>query len=112
MTMGYSIMESSDDDQDPKEEFLVKYQDETKLEIQDMQLEGGLLQETTNRNLCKHTKDAQTFLVTPTDGMAYINGKATKMTLCIDNYQNPLIIDSGADYSIVAREYMDIHFPN
>ncbi|MBW0578150.1 hypothetical protein O181_117865, partial [Austropuccinia psidii MF-1] len=69
-------------------------------------------QDTANKNLCKHTQDAQTFLVTPTKGMAYIHGTATKMTVCIDNAQNPLIIDSGAHCSIVARNYLDNHFPN
>ncbi|MBW0568295.1 hypothetical protein O181_108010 [Austropuccinia psidii MF-1] len=34
------------------------------------------------------------------------------MTVCIDNSQNPLIIDSGKHCSIVARNYMDDHFPN
>ncbi|MBW0479196.1 hypothetical protein O181_018911 [Austropuccinia psidii MF-1] len=37
-SMGDSIREHSDDDQDPKEEFLVEYQEETQLEIQDIQL--------------------------------------------------------------------------
>ncbi|MBW0489578.1 hypothetical protein O181_029293 [Austropuccinia psidii MF-1] len=44
--------------------------------------------------------------------MAYIHGTATKMTVCIDNAQNPLIIDSGEHCSIVARNYLDHHFPN
>ncbi|MBW0491170.1 hypothetical protein O181_030885 [Austropuccinia psidii MF-1] len=69
-------------------------------------------QDTTNKNLCKNTQYSQTFLVTTTKGMAYIHGTATKMTVCIDNAQNPLIIDSGAQCSIVARIYLDRHFPN
>ncbi|MBW0469945.1 hypothetical protein O181_009660 [Austropuccinia psidii MF-1] len=69
-SMGDAIRENSDDYQDPKEEFLVEYQEETQLEIQDMQLETGLPQDTSNKNLCKHTQDAQTFLVTPNQGMA------------------------------------------
>ncbi|MBW0485388.1 hypothetical protein O181_025103 [Austropuccinia psidii MF-1] len=56
------------------------------------------------KNLFKHTRDSQTFLVTQTRGMAYLIGKATKMTVCIDNAQHPLIIDSGAHCSIVTRE--------
>ncbi|MBW0476990.1 hypothetical protein O181_016705 [Austropuccinia psidii MF-1] len=44
--------------------------------------------------------------------MAYIHGTATKITVCIDNVQYPLISDSGAHFSIVAREYLDNHFPN
>ncbi|MBW0538766.1 hypothetical protein O181_078481 [Austropuccinia psidii MF-1] len=68
--------------------------------------------DTANKNLCKHTQDAQKFLVTPTKGMAYINGTATKMTVCIDNAQHPLIVDSGAHCSIVARNYLDHHFTN
>ncbi|MBW0559269.1 hypothetical protein O181_098984 [Austropuccinia psidii MF-1] len=34
------------------------------------------------------------------------------MTVCIDNAQHPFIIDSGAHCSIVARRYLDNHFPN
>ncbi|MBW0519417.1 hypothetical protein O181_059132 [Austropuccinia psidii MF-1] len=111
-SMGDAIRDLSDDDQDPKEEFLVEYQEETPLEIQDIQLEAGMPQDTANKNLCKHTQDAQTFLVTPTYGMAYIHGTATKVTVCIENSQHPLIIDSGAHCSIVARKYLDNHFPN
>ncbi|MBW0585624.1 hypothetical protein O181_125339 [Austropuccinia psidii MF-1] len=111
-SMGDTIREPSDDYHDPREKFLVEYQEETPLEIQDIELEAGMPQDTANKNLCKHTQDAQTFLVPPTRGMAYINGTATKMTVCIENAQNPLIIDSGADCSIVDRNYLDNHFPN
>ncbi|MBW0571704.1 hypothetical protein O181_111419, partial [Austropuccinia psidii MF-1] len=79
-SMGDAIREQSDDEQDPREEFLVQYQGETPLEIQDIQLEAGMPQDTVSKNLCKHTQDAQTFLVTPTKGMAYIHGTGTKMT--------------------------------
>ncbi|MBW0586655.1 hypothetical protein O181_126370, partial [Austropuccinia psidii MF-1] len=79
-SMGNAIREQSDEEQDPREEFLVECQEETPLEIQDIQLEAGMPQDTANKNLCKHTQDAQTFLVTPTKGMAYIHGTATKMT--------------------------------
>ncbi|MBW0466611.1 hypothetical protein O181_006326 [Austropuccinia psidii MF-1] len=34
------------------------------------------------------------------------------MTVCIDNAQHPLIIDSGAHCYIVARNYLDNHFSN
>ncbi|MBW0517005.1 hypothetical protein O181_056720 [Austropuccinia psidii MF-1] len=44
--------------------------------------------------------------------MAYINGTATKITVCIDNAQHPLIIESGAHCSKVARTYLDNNFPN
>ncbi|MBW0576572.1 hypothetical protein O181_116287 [Austropuccinia psidii MF-1] len=44
--------------------------------------------------------------------MPYIHGTATKVTVCIDNAQHPLIIDSGAHCSIVSRKYLDNHFPN
>ncbi|MBW0499710.1 hypothetical protein O181_039425 [Austropuccinia psidii MF-1] len=111
-SMGDAIREASDDDQDPREEFLVEYQEETPLDIQDIQLEAGMPQDTANKRFCKHTQDAQTFLVTPTRGMAYIHGTATKMIVCIDNAQHPLIIDSGAHSFIVARNYLDNHFPN
>ncbi|MBW0571739.1 hypothetical protein O181_111454 [Austropuccinia psidii MF-1] len=79
-SMGDAIREQSDEEQNPREEFLVEYQEENPLEIQDIQLEAGIPQATANKNLCKHTQDAQTFLVTPTKGMAYIHGTATKMT--------------------------------
>ncbi|MBW0557223.1 hypothetical protein O181_096938, partial [Austropuccinia psidii MF-1] len=110
--MGDSIREESDEEQDPRDEFLVEYQEETLLEIQDIQLEAGMSQDTANKNLCKNTQDAQTFLVTPTKGLAYINGTATKMTVCIHNAQHPFIIDSGPHSSIVARNYLESHFPN
>ncbi|MBW0521478.1 hypothetical protein O181_061193 [Austropuccinia psidii MF-1] len=51
-------------------------------------------------------------LVTQTKGMAYIHGKATKMNVCVENAQHPLIIDSGTHCSIVAREYLDRDFQN
>ncbi|MBW0521115.1 hypothetical protein O181_060830 [Austropuccinia psidii MF-1] len=65
-SMGDAIREPPDDDQEPREEFLVEYQEETPLEIQDIQFEAGMPQDTSNKNLCKHTQDAQTILVTPT----------------------------------------------
>ncbi|MBW0504539.1 hypothetical protein O181_044254 [Austropuccinia psidii MF-1] len=68
--MGDATRKQSDDDQDPKEEFLVEYQKENPLEIQDIQLDADMPQDTANKNLCKHTQDAQTFLVKPTRGMA------------------------------------------
>ncbi|MBW0490934.1 hypothetical protein O181_030649 [Austropuccinia psidii MF-1] len=34
------------------------------------------------------------------------------MTICIDNSQHLLIIDSGAHCSIMARDFLDQHFPN
>ncbi|MBW0577174.1 hypothetical protein O181_116889 [Austropuccinia psidii MF-1] len=111
-SMGDAIREKSDDDQDPREEILVEYQQEPPLEIQNLQLEAGMPQDTTSKPLCKHTQDAQTFLVIPTKGMAYIDGTATKVTVCIYNAQHPLIIDIGAHCSIVARKYLDNHFPN
>ncbi|MBW0565066.1 hypothetical protein O181_104781 [Austropuccinia psidii MF-1] len=69
-------------------------------------------QDTANKNLCKHTQDVQAFLVTPTRGMTYIHGTATKMTACIDNSKHPLIIDSREHFSTVAINYLDSHFPN
>ncbi|MBW0498739.1 hypothetical protein O181_038454 [Austropuccinia psidii MF-1] len=111
-SMGDAIREQSDEEKYPREEFLVEYQEETQLEIQDIQLESGMPQDTANKNLCKHTQDAHTFLVTQTKGMAFIQGTATYMTVCIDNSQHPLIIDSGAHCSIVARDYLDHHSPN
>ncbi|MBW0463021.1 hypothetical protein O181_002736 [Austropuccinia psidii MF-1] len=92
---GYAINEPPNDDQDPKEEFLVENQEEKQLEIQDIQVEAGIPQDTANKNFCKHTQDAHTFLVTPAGGVEYIHGTDTKMTVCIDNAQHTLIIDSG-----------------
>ncbi|MBW0573345.1 hypothetical protein O181_113060 [Austropuccinia psidii MF-1] len=111
-SMRDATIEQSDEDQDPRGECVVEYQEEIPLEIQDIQLEAGMPQDTANKNLCKHTQDAQTFLVTPTKGMAYIHGTATNMTVFIHNSQHPLIIDSGAHCSIVARNYLDQHFLN
>ncbi|MBW0472453.1 hypothetical protein O181_012168 [Austropuccinia psidii MF-1] len=111
-SMGDAIIEPSDDDQDPRGKFLVEYQEETPLKIQDIQLDAGMPQDTANKTLCKHTQDGQTFLVTPTKGMAYIHATVTKLTVCIDNAQHPFIIDRGAHCSIVARNDLDNHFPN
>ncbi|MBW0469373.1 hypothetical protein O181_009088 [Austropuccinia psidii MF-1] len=111
-SMGDAIIEQSDEEQDPREEFLVECKEETPLKIQEMQLEEGMPQDTANKSLCKHTQDSQTFPVTPTKGMAYIHGTATKMTVFIYISQQPLIIDSGAHCSIEARNYLDNHFSN
>ncbi|MBW0567758.1 hypothetical protein O181_107473 [Austropuccinia psidii MF-1] len=88
--MANAIREHYDDDQDPKGEFLVEYQEETQLETWDIQLEAGMPQDTTNKNLCTNTQDSQTFLVTPSTGMENIHWKATKMT----------------------GKYLDNHYPN
>ncbi|MBW0470737.1 hypothetical protein O181_010452 [Austropuccinia psidii MF-1] len=110
--MGDAIREKSDEDKDPREEPLLQYQEQTQLEIQDIQLEAGMPQDTADQNLCKHTQNEPKLLVTPAKQMGYINWAATKMTVCIYNAQNSLIIESGAQCSIVAIEYMDSHFPN
>ncbi|MBW0483521.1 hypothetical protein O181_023236 [Austropuccinia psidii MF-1] len=34
------------------------------------------------------------------------------MTVCIENSQHPFIIESGSHFSIVAKDYMDNHFPD
>ncbi|MBW0497786.1 hypothetical protein O181_037501 [Austropuccinia psidii MF-1] len=44
--------------------------------------------------------------------MEYIHGMPTKINVCIENAQHPMIIDSCAHCSIVVREYLDNHFPN
>ncbi|MBW0520877.1 hypothetical protein O181_060592 [Austropuccinia psidii MF-1] len=111
-SMGDAIREQSDDERDPREGFLVEYREEPPLEIQDIQLEAGMPQDKANTILWKHTQRAQKFLVTPTKGMAYIHETATKMNFCIYNGQHPLIIGSGAHFSIVGRNYLDNHFPN
>ncbi|MBW0462219.1 hypothetical protein O181_001934 [Austropuccinia psidii MF-1] len=53
--MGDAIKEKSDEDQDQRKEFLVEYQEETPLEIQDIQLEEGIPQYTANKT-CVNTK--------------------------------------------------------
>ncbi|MBW0495771.1 hypothetical protein O181_035486 [Austropuccinia psidii MF-1] len=49
--MGDAIREHSDYDQDPIEEFLVEYQEETQIESQDIQLEAGMPQDTAKKKL-------------------------------------------------------------
>ncbi|MBW0505169.1 hypothetical protein O181_044884 [Austropuccinia psidii MF-1] len=107
-----AIREQSDEDKDPREEFLVEYQEETQLEIEEIQLEAVIPQDTANKNLFKHTQDCQTFLFTPTKGMAYINGTATNMTVFIENSDHPFFIYSGLHFSIVPKDYLDNNFPN
>ncbi|MBW0488132.1 hypothetical protein O181_027847 [Austropuccinia psidii MF-1] len=91
---------------------MTKTQEETQIEIQDIQLEAGVPQDTANKSLCEHTQDAQTFLITQAKIMAYVHGTATKMTISIDNYQHPFMINSGAHFSIIARNCLEHHFPN
>ncbi|MBW0539218.1 hypothetical protein O181_078933 [Austropuccinia psidii MF-1] len=83
--MGDAIREQYDEGQDPREGFLVEYQEETQQEIQEIQLEAGMTQDTLNKNLFKHTHDSQKFPATPTKGMAYIHGTVKKMAVCIEN---------------------------
>ncbi|MBW0494901.1 hypothetical protein O181_034616 [Austropuccinia psidii MF-1] len=52
-SMGDSIRKQSDDDQDPREEFLVDYQEETQIEIQEIQLEAGMPKDTANKSFSK-----------------------------------------------------------
>ncbi|MBW0480348.1 hypothetical protein O181_020063 [Austropuccinia psidii MF-1] len=44
--------------------------------------------------------------------MEYIHGQPQEINVFIDNAQHPIIIDSGAYCSIVARKYLNHHFPN
>ncbi|MBW0536786.1 hypothetical protein O181_076501 [Austropuccinia psidii MF-1] len=55
-SMGDAIREKSYDDQDPREGFLVEYQEENRIEIQDIQLQAGMPQDTANRNLANTQK--------------------------------------------------------
>ncbi|MBW0568279.1 hypothetical protein O181_107994 [Austropuccinia psidii MF-1] len=97
-SMEGAIRKQSDENQDQREEILVEYQEETPPEIQEIQSEEAMPQDTANKKLCKHTKYAQTSLVTPAKGMAYIHETATNMNVCIDNSQHPLIIYSRAHF--------------
>ncbi|MBW0579046.1 hypothetical protein O181_118761 [Austropuccinia psidii MF-1] len=54
-SMGGAIREKSDEEQDPREEFLVEYQGKTPPGIQKIQLEAGIPQDTSNKQLCKHS---------------------------------------------------------
>ncbi|MBW0578221.1 hypothetical protein O181_117936 [Austropuccinia psidii MF-1] len=63
-SIGDAIREQSDEEKDTRDELIVEAQEETPLKIQEIQLEAGIPQDTSNENLCKHTQDAQTFLVT------------------------------------------------
>ncbi|MBW0477016.1 hypothetical protein O181_016731 [Austropuccinia psidii MF-1] len=110
--MGDFIREQSYECQDPREELLVEYQEETQLETWYIKLGSGMAQDTSNKIFCKHTQDAQKFLVKPTKAMPYIHGKASNITVCIENAQHPLNIDSGSHCSIVVRIYLDHQFPN
>ncbi|MBW0506457.1 hypothetical protein O181_046172 [Austropuccinia psidii MF-1] len=105
-----SIRENSYYDQDTIEETLVDYQEEKQWEIQDIQLEAFLPWDTTNKNLQKHTQDSQNFLVTPHGGMAYIHGTTTNITICVDDSQYPLIIDTGSHFSIIAKRNYTLIF--
>ncbi|MBW0568697.1 hypothetical protein O181_108412 [Austropuccinia psidii MF-1] len=62
-SMGDATREQLDEEQDPREEFLVEYKEETPLEIQDIQLEAGMPQDTSNEYFCKHTGGAHCCIV-------------------------------------------------
>ncbi|MBW0575793.1 hypothetical protein O181_115508 [Austropuccinia psidii MF-1] len=47
--MGDAIRGKSDEEEDPREEFLVEYQEETPLQMQDIQLEAGMPQDTAKK---------------------------------------------------------------
>ncbi|MBW0489695.1 hypothetical protein O181_029410 [Austropuccinia psidii MF-1] len=99
--MDDAIREQSDDDQDPREEFLVEYQEEAPLEIQDIQFEEGMPQDTFKKTCANtHNMHKNSWLHQPKEWHTYI--EQTQRTVCIDNAQHPLIIDSGAHCSIVA----------
>ncbi|MBW0499218.1 hypothetical protein O181_038933 [Austropuccinia psidii MF-1] len=105
-SMGDAIREQSDEEQDPREELLVEYHEETPLEIQDRQEEAVMPQDTEAKKLCKNTQDAQTFLLTSTKVVAYIHGTATKMTVLhrqcstpIDHLQWSTLLNSGQKLS-------------
>ncbi|MBW0516378.1 hypothetical protein O181_056093 [Austropuccinia psidii MF-1] len=53
-SMGDAIREQSDEDQEPREKYSVEYQEETPLEIQDIQLEAGMPQDTAKKT-CVNT---------------------------------------------------------
>ncbi|MBW0532715.1 hypothetical protein O181_072430 [Austropuccinia psidii MF-1] len=107
-SMGDAIREQYDEEQDPRKEFLVEYQKETPLEIQDIKLEAGMPQNTSKKNLCKHTQAAQTFLVTQTKGMEYIHGTATKLTKLsgqpLPRLGNPSLAHQGKELQECIRE--------
>ncbi|MBW0591857.1 hypothetical protein O181_131572 [Austropuccinia psidii MF-1] len=69
-SMGDAMRDQSDEEKDPREEFIVEYQGEPPLEIQYIKSKAAMPHDTANKNLWKNTQDAQTFLVTPTKGMA------------------------------------------
>ncbi|MBW0551069.1 hypothetical protein O181_090784, partial [Austropuccinia psidii MF-1] len=52
---GDSVREKYDEEQDPREESLVEYQEKTPLEIQEIQLEAGMPQNTARKTCAKNT---------------------------------------------------------
>ncbi|MBW0514756.1 hypothetical protein O181_054471 [Austropuccinia psidii MF-1] len=111
-SMGDATREHSDDEQDPKRGIFSGVPRGNKTSYSGYTVGSRNYTRHCKESLCKHTQDVQTFLVTSTKLMSYTHATATKMTICIDNAQNPLIIDIGANCSIVEKEYLDNHFPN
>ncbi|MBW0466768.1 hypothetical protein O181_006483 [Austropuccinia psidii MF-1] len=94
--MGDSIREPSDDDQDPREEFLVEYQEEILREIKDIQLESGCHRTLPTKPCANiHKMHKHSWLHQPKGWHIYM--------------KQP---QSGEHCSIVARNYLDNHFPN
>ncbi|MBW0520305.1 hypothetical protein O181_060020 [Austropuccinia psidii MF-1] len=90
-SMGDAIREKSDEEQDPREEFLVEYQEETPLEIQDIQLEANMPQDTARQLVQTHRRC--------TNIPGYTNQRN-----CIHTW--------NSHKNDLARNYLDNHFPN
>ncbi|MBW0462908.1 hypothetical protein O181_002623 [Austropuccinia psidii MF-1] len=103
-SMRNSLRESSQIEYEHIAEYIVESNEENSLEIQETELDSGIPQVTKDKELCKHTKHAQKFLVTPNNRMGLIHVTPTKLEVYIENCTNPIIIDKGAGFFIVEKE--------
>ncbi|MBW0553098.1 hypothetical protein O181_092813 [Austropuccinia psidii MF-1] len=90
-SMGDAIREQYDEEKDPRVEFPVDYQEETPLEIQHIQLEAGIPQDTAKKT-CEntHRMHRHSWSHQPKESHAYM----------------------GQPQNDWARNYLDNHFPN
>ncbi|MBW0509359.1 hypothetical protein O181_049074 [Austropuccinia psidii MF-1] len=88
------------------EAYIMECNEENSLDIQDIELNSGMPQVTSEKELCKHTLDEQTFLVKTKKGMGFIHGTPTKLTVHIERFSKSMIIDKGDSFSIVEKKYL------
>ena len=110
-SMGNGLRQDSDSGSEPIEQYLLEYEDEKTESVLGNSLKPELIQPKNGEDRSGRTIDAKEYLEVPKTGMAFIHGAKSKLDVYIENKKHPLIFDTGANCSVVAKEYLDRHFP-